>query len=378
MNLDFDAILSSQYFWLIKVLIYLFLTVVALKMWSMLRRRAKKIDPDKRTWKIILIRSVGPPINVMMIGLGLQQIMQTVIVNSLNIVDDDALSTIGNVSDSLVSLMIIGGMFWTMLRLVTAAENIYSRPVEFSGARIDRSAMQAIFRVLRYIIIVIAALTAMESLGVSISGLLAFGGVGGAVVAFAAKDTLSNFFSGVIIFTERPFAIGDWIRCPGTEVEGVVEKIGWRMTHLRTFDHRPLYVPNSMFSTNIIENPQRMTNRRIYEHLGVRYDDIDKMPALLQEIREMLIQHPDIDQSQIQMVNFDNYGASSLNFFIYVMTTTTKWREFHSIKEDVLFKVAAIVTKHDAQFAFPTRTLHHITPPEYNSHSNQANNEATS
>ena len=58
---------------------------------------------------------------------------------------------------------------------------------------------------------------------------------GGAIVAFAAKDTLSNFFSGIIVFTERPFVVGDWIRCPGTEVEGVVEKIGWRMTQMRTF-----------------------------------------------------------------------------------------------------------------------------------------------
>jgi MscS family membrane protein len=100
-----------------------------------------------------------------------------------------------------------------------------------------------------------------------------------------------------------------------------------------------------------------MTNRRIKETVGIRYQDADKMEAIVNEIKEMLIKHPDIDDSQILMVNFDKYAASSLEFFIYTFTKTTNWVEFHAVKQDVLFKVVDIVLSHGAEFAFPTTTI---------------------
>ena len=90
---------------------------------------------------------------------------------------------------------------------------------------------------------------------------------------FAAKDLLANFFGGLTIYLDRPFAVGDWIRSPDREIEGTVERIGWRLTLIRTFDKRPLYIPNAVFTTIAVENPSRMHNRRIYETIGIRYDD---------------------------------------------------------------------------------------------------------
>ena len=347
MSEELSALFAGRHFWLAQIAAYFVLTLLALKVWSALRRRAKKQAAG--AWNAILVKAAGPPTSAILAALGARQILQTVA---------DNVPALGWDFSPLLSLIVIAGVFWALLRLAAAAEKLCERPLHLGGANVDPSAVHAFFRVARYVIIIIALLAAMESLGVSISGLLAFGGVGGAIVAFAAKDTLSNFFSGIIVFTERPFVVGDWIRCPGTEVEGVVEKIGWRMTQMRTFDHRPLYVPNSMFSTNIIENPQRMTNRRIHETMGVRYDDIGRLPAILEDIRKMIRAHDDIDQRQFQMVNFDRYGASSLDFFVYVMTRTTKWEEFHKVKEDILLQIAAIVADHGAEFAFPTRTVH--------------------
>jgi len=80
----------------------------------------------------------------------------------------------------------------------------------------------------------------MQTLGYSISGVLAFGGIGGIAVGFAARDLLANFFGGFMIYMDRPFDVGDWIRSPDQEIEGTVEKIGWRLTTIRTFDKRPL------------------------------------------------------------------------------------------------------------------------------------------
>jgi MscS family membrane protein len=101
-----------------------------------------------------------------------------------------------------------------------------------------------------------------------------------------------------------------------------------------------------------------MLNRRIYETIGIRYDDADKMEGIVREVEQMLRDHPEIDTNQTLMVNFNKFAASSLDFFIYTFTRTTVWTEYHKIKQDVLLKINAIITKHGAEIAFPTSTIH--------------------
>jgi len=101
-----------------------------------------------------------------------------------------------------------------------------------------------------------------------------------------------------------------------------------------------------------------MRNRRIKEAIGIRYDDVSQVPAILADIREYLRTSPLIDQSRTLMVNLDQFGASSLDCFIYCFTRTVVWTEFHTHKEEVLLAVAGIVAKHGGEIAFPTTTLH--------------------
>ena len=117
-------------------------------------------------------------------------------------------------------------------------------------------------------------------------------------------------------------------------------------------------MPNATFTNISVENPSRMTNRRIYENIGLRYEDAPKVAAVICDIKAMLQQHPDIDANQTLIVNLNSFGASSLDFFIYTFTRTTDWVQYHEIKQDVLSQVISIVQSHDADFAFPTRTLH--------------------
>ena len=187
---------------------------------------------------------------------------------------------------------------------------------------------------------------------------IAFGGVGGIAVGFAARDLLANFFGGLMIYLDRPFKVGDWIRSPDKQIEGTVEDIGWRQTRIRTFDQRPLYVPNATFSTIAVENPSRMRNRRIHETIGIRYDDLEAMAVIVEEVRDMLLNHEAIDTSRTLMVNFNAFNASSVDFFVYTFTRTTVWTEFHEIKQDVLLRIATIIAKHGAEIAYPTQTLH--------------------
>jgi len=101
-----------------------------------------------------------------------------------------------------------------------------------------------------------------------------------------------------------------------------------------------------------------MTNRRIYETIGVRYDDAAKLPSIVTQVKAMLQAHAEIDLNQTLMVNFDSFAASSLDFFIYTFTKTTNWAEYHEIKQDVLFKTLKIIEDHGAEVAFPTSTIH--------------------
>ena len=161
-----------------------------------------------------------------------------------------------------------------------------------------------------------------------------------------------------MLYLDQPFKVGDWVRSPDKEIEGTVEDIGWRLTRIRTFDKRPLYIPNAIFNSISVENPSRMLNRRIYEKVGIRYDDISKMGVIVDDVRKMLREHPEIDQNQTLIVNFNAFAASSVDFFVYTFTKTTNWVHFHEIKQDVLLKVSDIILSHSAEIAFPTSTVH--------------------
>ena len=247
---------------------------------------------------------------------------------------------------------------WFAVRFVRFVEGHLGDAV-YERRMVDKATLGAVSKLLRASVLITALLMVLQSLGVPITGVLAFGGVGGLAVGFAARDILANFFGALMIFLDRPFAEGDWVRSPDRDIEGTVEQIGWRMTRIRTFDQRPLYVPNSVFSTLTVENPSRMRNRRIYEIVGVRYDDMAVVGRIVLDIRAMLERHPDMEtETRTLIVNLLNFGASSLDIMVYAFTKTTDWVEFHGIKEDVMLKIAEIVAGHGADFAFPTRTLH--------------------
>ena len=246
---------------------------------------------------------------------------------------------------------------WFAVRFISFVEAHISDS-EYRENPADPTTASAVGKLLRASVIITGVLMVMQTLGFSISGVLAFGGVGGIAVGFAARDLLANFFGAIMVFLDRPFSVGDWIRSPDKDIEGTVEEIGWRLTRIRTFDARPLYVPNATFTSISVENPSRMSNRRIRETIGVRYDDIGVVEAIIDDVKAMLKAHEAIDQRRTLMVNFNEFGPSSLDFFIYTFTKTTVWTEYHAIKQDVLLRIAAIIDRHGAEIAFPTRTLH--------------------
>jgi len=231
---------------------------------------------------------------------------------------------------------------------------------------LDATTLDALTKLARLVVMVFAVLIIVQTLGFSISALLTAGGIGGIAIGFAAKDLLANFFGGLTIYLDRPFSVGDWIRSPDKDIEGTVEYISWRHTRIRAFNKNPIYVPNALFTQIVVENPSRMTNRRIKTTIGIRYDDMQKMRKVVDGIRTMLTEHPDIDHKQTLIVNFNNFSESSVDIMIYTFTKTVNWVQFHKVKEDVYLMIADIVSDNGAEMAFPTQTLHLNGEPDLN------------
>lgn len=342
---------SGDKVWVTQVFVVVLCTVLLDFMQRrVLRKLAVKLEKTVNPWDDALLNSALKPLSVLIWVVGISFAAQIIKIKT----DAEIFQFVESIRD--VCVIAIGT--WFLVRFIKQAENNIIDIRQAKGESVDVTTLDAIAKLIRLSVIITAALVGLQTLGFSVSGVLAFGGVGGIAVGFAARDLLANFFGGLMLYLDRPFSVGDWIRSPDREIEGTVEKIGWRLTLIRTFDKRPLYVPNANFATIAVENPSRMTNRRIKETIGIRYDDADKMEGITKDVEAMLRSHSEIDQNQTLMVNFNAFAPSSLDFFIYTFTRTTNWVKFHKIKQDVLLKIYQIISDSGAEVAFPTSTVH--------------------
>jgi len=330
--------------WLPQVLaVVVVVVVVNLSVYYLLRRIEKLAARTAAVWDDALIKAVRKPLTLI--------VWVTGVAFAFQIVHEHSGAPLFGFVVPTRDTLIIAALAWFLLRLIGQTSRTYLARSVATGDAVDRTTVDAISKLGRFSVIIVAALVVLQTLGFSVSGVLAFGGIGGIAVGFAAKDMLANFFGGLTIYLDRPFAVGEWIRSPEKQIEGTVEHIGWRHTRVRAFNKNPIYVPNALFTTIVVENPSRMTNRRIKETIGIRYADLDKMTAIVADVKAMLQAHPEIDTGATLIVNFNQFAASSLDFFIYTFTKTVEWVQYHEVKQDVLLKTAAIIQARGAEIA---------------------------
>jgi MscS family membrane protein len=222
---------------------------------------------------------------------------------------------------------------------------------------LDPGKIGAIDKIWTVAILLFTGLLLLETTDRSMNTLIAFGGIGGLALAFASQEIIANFFGGFMIYLTQPFTIGDWISIPDHSIEGIVEDIGWYMTSVRSMDKRPVYIPNSIFSKLIVITPSRMSHRQFKETIGLRYEDLSKVQTIVQQIKDMLHQHPDIDHSQSIIVRLATFGEYSLDVSVSAYISKIDNENYMKIKEDILLKIAAIVLKNDAEIATPVHSL---------------------
>ncbi len=343
---------ASALEWAIKVFVLVVLVVTAgflLKFAAKnLIRQAGKTSTE---WDDVLLKSLRKPLTLLVWIVGLTYAAEFAW-------SGDGRSELLDLSSNLRALGVIFCLVMFIWRFLTLGESVFMRRREMRGETVDKAGIRAANKILKISVAITGVLMVLNTMGYSISGVLAFGGIGGIAVGFAAKDLLSNFFGGLMVYLDRPFAEGDWIRSPDREIEGTVEYIGWRQTRIRSFARYPIYVPNSVFTQITIENPSRMANRRIHETIGVRYDDVGKVNDIVSGIKTMLQTHPEVDTDQVIIVNLNAFSESSVDIMVYAYTKTTEWRAFHEVKQDLMLKAAEVIERCGGEIAYPTRTLH--------------------
>ncbi len=344
--------------WLATVVALVLLTLLVSQIVHMLFKQAHRWAQRSTThWDEALVSAARRPTQtiIWLVSMGwMARLVQP------HLADTDLLTITQQLHDVGIVLC-VAWFLWKFVVLVT--ESAESRSVA-KGENFDATTFDALSKLARLLVFVIAVITIAQTLGFKIGGLLALGGVGGLAVGLAAKDLLANFFGGLTIYLDRPFSVGDWIRSPDKSIEGTVEYISWRHTRIRAFNKNPIYVPNAVFTNIVVENPSRMSHRRLKETLGIRYDDFEQVEHVVADIKAMLLNHEGIDTTQTLIVNFNAFGASSLDIMIYCFTKTRAWVEYHEVKQDVLLKIGHIVATHGAEVAFPTQTLHVATTPD--------------
>ena len=365
--------IASSHIWLVQSLAIMLLTVATdFVVKRVLNRLLKKASKTKQRWDNALIAAAISPVRLSIWFVGIFCVLKILDYRIPNI-------PLFNMIPAFNTLVVVLILTWFGYRFTTRAEQFLVKKYGNRKTGFDKTLIHATAKLVRIILLVTSLLILLQSFGIGISGILAFGGIGGLAVSFAAKDMLSNFFGGLMLYLDRPFKIGEWIRSTDKNIEGVVENIGWRLTQIRTFDKRLLFVPNAVFSNICVENPSRMTNRRIRTVVGLRYDDANKLTTIMTAIENMLLSHPDIDTNMTLCVRFVAYGPSSLDFLIYTFTKTIDWVTFQTIQQDVLLQVLHIINEQEAEIAFPTTTTHipnnvNFTSAEYLMHVNPREN----
>ncbi|KAA9012232.1 mechanosensitive ion channel family protein [Niallia endozanthoxylica] len=255
--------------------------------------------------------------------------------------------------------MIIVLITWGLFNLSSPTTGILISVNKKMNNKIDLILLPFISRTIRVIIIAISISIIGQEFDYDVNGLVAGLGLGGLAFALAAKEAVGNLIGGIVIVTEKPFSIGDWILTPS--VEGTVEDINFRSTKIRTFSQALVTVPNSTLANEPITNWSRMGKRRITFHLGINYKTSKaQIQRVVARIESMLKKHEEVHPDTI-MVAFDHYNESSLDILLYFFTNTTVWAEHLRIKHEINLAIMEILEEEEVEVAFPSRTVY-VTP----------------
>lgn len=347
------GVMDGKYGWLAEALTLLGIVIIFNFLAKILLRRLHmRYDRQHKIWKDSFVKALYKPMSYL--------VWFIVISNSIDVISlRVAQKNFFNISfmHLMIKLASIFAFGWFLFRWKANAFQIMLAKSKNREVALEQGKVDMMGKVATLVIIIAVGLLLLEATHSNMSTLIAFGGLGGLAFAFASQKIIANFFSGFMIYLTQPFTIGDWVNLPERSIEGHVEEIGWYMTRVRTFEKRPIYIPNAIFSEVMIMTPSRMSHRPIKETVGIRYKDMPVLKAIAHDIKVMLKEHSGIDTKQRILVYLQSFGSYSLDLLVDAYTHKIGNEDFSEVKQDILFKIADIIAYHGAEMAYPMTTV---------------------
>ncbi|QDT37791.1 mechanosensitive ion channel family protein [Stratiformator vulcanicus] len=269
------------------------------------------------------------------------------------------------VTGVLIALAILLALFWGLLNMVAVLEVVLTRRVKSTEGKLDDQALPLIRRSLRVFIFILAVLTIADNVfGADVGAALAGLGIAGIAVSLAAQDSLKNLFGSLTILFDDPFQIGERIVFQGHD--GIIEKVGFRSTKLRTLTGHLVTIPNSAIVNESVENIGRRPTIRRLMNIGVTYDTpTEKLQEGVKIIRELLDSddlkgpvHPTVDgDTRDPIVYFTEFNADNLGILVVYWYGPPDYVAY--LEHGHRFNLALLDRFEEAgiEFAFPTETL---------------------
>lgn len=253
--------------------------------------------------------------------------------------------------EKFLIILILMNLCWLLFGIGNVGLFYFEKFAEKTESKLDDQLVPIFRRLVKILVMVIGVILILTELGYSVTGLVAGLGIGGLALALAAKETLANIFGSLVIFTDKPFQVGDTIKTP--KYEGSVEEVGFRSTQIRTSAKTLVFVPNNEISNAVIENVSKMPKRLVQFNLPLSYiTSSDQMKKAVENIRELLKNHAEVDKEVI-IVRFTEFAGTSLNLLIHFFTLKTAWEEYLAIKEEINFQILQKIEELKIQFALP-------------------------
>lgn len=252
---------------------------------------------------------------------------------------------------------------WLCYRLVDVISDAMQARAEKTESKLDDQLVPLIRKSLKVFFVVVGALFILQNLDIDVGSLLAGLGLGGLAFALAAKDTVANFFGSVMIFIDKPFQIGDWIKM-GSDIEGTVEEVGFRTSRIRTFYNSVITVPNANVTNTPVDNLGAREYRRYRTMLGLTYDTPpEKIEAFCEGLRGLLLSLPHIRRDYF-FVEFQTFGPHSLDIMLYCFFAVPDWKTELRARTLLNLNILKLAQALSVEFAFPTQSLHLASTPE--------------
>tara|TARA_B100001113_G_scaffold117439_1_gene95885 strand:+ start:7164 stop:8246 length:1083 start_codon:yes stop_codon:yes gene_type:complete len=261
-----------------------------------------------------------------------------------------------NIFSKLFTLIFIYAVFKIFLKVIDYIGLILKQRAALTENKMDDQLIPFATEIGRILVVIFALFFVLGNVfGINITALATGLGIGGIAIAMASKESLENLLGSFTIFFDRPFTVGDVVKAGN--VTGMVEKVGFRSTRIKTFDKSVVTVPNKKMIDAELDNLGLRPVRRVKFHVGLTYSTTtEQIKKIVSEIQEMINSHEKTNEEG--KVRFQEFGASSLDILILYYVNSPKWEDLIDVKEDINYKIMDIVKKHNSDFAFPSTSVY--------------------